>query len=79
MKLPKLRRERARRALTQAELAEKAGLSRRSVAAYEAGDGAHPQSIRKLAEALNVEVEDLIDPDERCMRRASPTHTAHAK
>lgn len=65
MKIPKLRKQRERRALTQVELAKKAGLSERSIAGYEAGAGATPPSVRKLAAALNVEIEELIDLEER--------------
>jgi transcriptional regulator with XRE-family HTH domain len=48
------------RALTQVELAEQAGVSSRSVAGYEAGGGARPPTVRRLARALGVEIADLV-------------------
>jgi transcriptional regulator with XRE-family HTH domain len=59
--VPKLRQWRERRAMTQEELAEKAGVSVRSVAGYEAGAGARPGTVRKIADTLGVEVEELLD------------------
>jgi transcriptional regulator with XRE-family HTH domain len=59
VQIPRLREWREARALTQVELAERAGLSSRSVAGYEAGAGARPPTVRKLAEVLGVEVTDL--------------------
>ena len=64
MRVPNLRYWRERRALTQVELAEKANVSVRSVAGYEAGMGAYPGSVRKLAEALDVSVEALMPEPE---------------
>jgi transcriptional regulator with XRE-family HTH domain len=64
VQIPKLRYWRERRALTQEELAEKAGISARSVAGYEAGAGVRPGNVRKLAEALDVNVSALMmDPE----------------
>lgn len=63
MQIPKLRRHRERRALTQEELAEKAGISVRSVAGYETGAGARPGSVRKLAAALDIKVEELLEEE----------------
>jgi transcriptional regulator with XRE-family HTH domain len=64
VQIPRLREWREARALTQVELAELADVSSRSVAGYEAGAGARPATIRKLAVALGVEVADLRgDPD----------------
>lgn len=59
MQIPRLREWREARALTQVELADKAGVSPRSVASYEAGGGARPPTVRRLAEALDIEVADL--------------------
>lgn len=53
----RLRRLRLRQAFSQAELADRAGVSRATVMALEAdarGDGAWPQTVRKLARALGV-------------------------
>jgi transcriptional regulator with XRE-family HTH domain len=62
LQIPRLREWRELRGLTQVELAKKAGLSPRSVAGYEAGAGARPPSVRKLAEALDVEITELVRP-----------------
>jgi putative transcriptional regulator len=53
--------ERARRDLTQAELADLAGVTRKSINAIEMGHMV-PSTILalKLAHALNVKVEDLF-------------------
>jgi transcriptional regulator with XRE-family HTH domain len=61
VQIPKLRQWREARALTQEELAEKAGVSARSVAGYEAGAGARPGTVRNLAAALDIEVMDLLE------------------
>src|SRR5215213_8177462 len=60
VQIPRLREWREARALTQVELAELADLSSRSVAGYEAGAGARPPTVRKLAQVLNVEIADLV-------------------
>jgi transcriptional regulator with XRE-family HTH domain len=65
VQIPRLREWREARALTQVELAERAGVSSRSVAGYEAGAGARPPTVRRLAEALGVEVADLRGVPER--------------
>ncbi len=48
--------------MTQEELAKMAGISARSVAGYEAGSGARPGTVRRLASALEVEVSELTRP-----------------
>jgi transcriptional regulator with XRE-family HTH domain len=64
VQIPRLREWREARALTQVELAELANVSSRSVAGYEAGAGARPPTVRKLAKVLGIEVADLReDPD----------------
>ncbi len=51
------------RALTQQELADRAGVSRRTVAAIEAGEvRPHPATIRALAAALKAKPEQLRAP-----------------
>lgn len=60
MQIPRLRRWRERQGLTQKDLAELAGVSERSVAGYEGGESTRPNTARKLADALNVTVADLI-------------------
>src|SRR5919112_5937393 len=72
LQIPKLREWRESRALTQVELAERAGMSSRSVAGYEAGTGARPPTVRKLAEALGVEVGDLRGDQEHPLAEALP-------
>jgi transcriptional regulator with XRE-family HTH domain len=59
VQIPRLRQWREARALTQEELAGKAGISARSVAGYEAGAGARPGTVRRLALALDVETGEL--------------------
>lgn len=64
MKLTRLRTVRERRALTQVELAAKAKINRVSLARIETGDAEpRPSTIRKLAEALGVEPEQLMEPE----------------
>lgn len=57
--LPRLREWRNRRALSQDELAKRSGVSRHTIMALEAGRGAWPQTVRKLAKALSVKPADL--------------------
>lgn len=65
-RLPELRRLRIRQALSQAELAERAGLSRHTIIAIETGrTGAQYTTIRSLAEALGVEPAALMGPEEQ--------------
>jgi transcriptional regulator with XRE-family HTH domain len=57
----RLRELRHRRVLTLEELAEKAGVGRNTIWRLEHGVmGAQPRTIRKLANALDVEPEDLV-------------------
>jgi transcriptional regulator with XRE-family HTH domain len=72
VQIPRLREWREARALTQVELAERAGVSSRSVAGYEAGTGARPPTVRKLAEALGLEVGDLRGDPEHPLAEALP-------
>lgn len=60
MRLLKLKEWRERRALTQEQLAEKAGVSRGTIIRIEAGEQAHPPTVRKLADALGVDPGELI-------------------
>lgn len=63
VRLTRLRLVRERRALTQQELAEKAGVHRITIARIETGvDEPRPPTTRKLAAALEVEPEDLMEP-----------------
>lgn len=51
---PQLRRIRLEQALSQEELAHRAGIDRATVARAEAGKPIRPSSLRKLATALHV-------------------------
>ena len=58
----KLKRLRTLSALTQAELAEAAGLTTAAVARIERDEAEpRPSTLRKLANALNVQPRDLIE------------------
>jgi transcriptional regulator with XRE-family HTH domain len=57
--VPRLYARRLDRSLTQQELADRAGVSLVTVSRLERGYTARPQTIRKLAEVLGVEPNDL--------------------
>jgi transcriptional regulator with XRE-family HTH domain len=58
----KLKRLRTLNALSQAELAEKAGLTTAAVARIERDEAEpRPSTLRKLARALNVQPRELIE------------------
>jgi transcriptional regulator with XRE-family HTH domain len=61
VKLQRLKGARERKGMTQAELAEKAGISRVLVIRIEAGLDADQATMRKIAEALECEPGDLQD------------------
>ncbi len=63
VRLPRLRMWRERRALTQQELAAKAGISRVALLRIESGEAEpRPKTVRHLAEALELQPDDLMDP-----------------
>lgn len=65
MELPNLRSVRLRRLLTQRELARIAGLTTASVNRIETGTTkARISTVRRLAEALDVDPEDFLDVNE---------------
>ena len=65
VKLTRLRAVRERAPMTQAELAEKAGVSRQAIVALERGySEPHPTTTRKLAKALGVEPPALYAEDD---------------
>ena len=59
----KLKEERRRAALTQGELAERAGVGINTIVRIETGQISEPRvsTLRKLANALGVEARDLLD------------------
>ena len=58
----RLRKVRDKRLLSQRELAERAGLSPTTILKLESGrvDEPHPRTIRKLADALEVDPYELV-------------------
>lgn len=69
MKLARLKGVRERKALTQKELAEHAGVSRPTVVRIENGADANPPTARRLAEALGVEPAELMEAEEPALAR----------
>lgn len=64
VKLSRLRAVRERKVLTQLELAQKAGVTRATLSRLESGaENPYPSTIRKLARALGVEPEALMEPE----------------
>ena len=60
--LPGLQNARVRQGLTQRELAALAGTGAGTISDLEIGRrGSYPRTTRRLANALNIEVADLID------------------
>jgi transcriptional regulator with XRE-family HTH domain len=59
MKL-RLKEVRERHLVTQTELAERAGISRAALSCIEQGGDARISTVRRLAEALNVDPSELI-------------------
>ncbi len=65
MEMPNLRAIRLRRLMTQVELAARAGLTPVSVSRIETGTTkARISTVWRLAEALNVDPDDLLVTDE---------------
>lgn len=61
----RLRELRWRRVLSMRDLEERSGVSHNTIWQIESGrQGAHPRTIRKLAEALGVEPEELLKEEE---------------
>jgi transcriptional regulator with XRE-family HTH domain len=75
VQIPNLRELRELHGLTQKELADVSGVSLRSVAGYEGGAHARPNTARKLAQALNVEVADLVGVGSYPKAQAPPSPT----
>lgn len=69
VKLARLKLLRERKALTQEQLAKKAGVNRATIARLEGGtDEPFPTTVRKLADALRVDPEDLMEHFARAPR-----------
>jgi transcriptional regulator with XRE-family HTH domain len=63
LKLPRLKAVRELHGWSQTKLAEESGVSRDSISNYETGQReAYPGTAKKLADALDVEIADLIEP-----------------
>lgn len=62
--LPGLRRLRTLAALSQGELATKAGVQRQTINRLENGGEAEMPTVRKLAAALDVQPRQLIEPEQ---------------
>jgi transcriptional regulator with XRE-family HTH domain len=75
VQIPNLRELRELHGLTQKELADVSGVSLRSVAGYEGGAHVRPNTARKLAQALNLEVADLVGGDSYPKVQAPPSYT----
>jgi transcriptional regulator with XRE-family HTH domain len=66
VRLTRLREIRERVPMTQAELAEAAGLSARAISMIERGESEpHPRTIRAIAEALSCQSGDLWNDPEK--------------
>ena len=63
VKLTRLKDVRQRKALTQQQLADRAGVNRVTIARIEGGkDEPFPTTVRKVADALGVDPEELLEP-----------------
>jgi len=63
VRLTRLRMWRERRAMTQQELADKAGITRVALSRIESGQAEpRPTTVRRLAQVLRVEPDALMDP-----------------
>ena len=63
--MEKLKELRADRVLSLADLSRLSGVDRQTIWRIEAGrHGAHPKTIRKLAQALGVEPRELVKGEE---------------
>jgi transcriptional regulator with XRE-family HTH domain len=80
VKLTRLKDVRQRKALTQQQLAEKAGVNRVTIARIETGkDEPFPTTLRKVADALGVEPEELLEPARETVPSRSTTVPVNGK
>jgi transcriptional regulator with XRE-family HTH domain len=63
-RIPHLKRARERALLTQEALAKKSGVAEVTIARAETGHGVQLSTIRRLAEALNIEATVLMGDGE---------------
>lgn len=56
-----IRRYRLEKGYSQAQLAERAGVSKSAVQWIDLGKGSRPSTLKKIADALGVEVGDIAD------------------
>lgn len=68
--LKQLRRIREEQALTQRELAARAGVTQVTIIHAEKGGDTRPTTLRKLADALGVQPRELLGPRDRAARAA---------
>jgi transcriptional regulator with XRE-family HTH domain len=62
--MERLKTLRRLRAMSQEELAEESGVGRATISRIERGEtGAHGRTLRRLAAALGVGVEELVGPE----------------
>ena len=79
VKLTRLKDVRQRKALTQAQLAERAGVNRVTIARIEGGkDEPFPTTVRKVADALGVEPEELLGVEAEAPVNPAPSHARAA-
>lgn len=74
MKLTRLREVRELRGWSQSKLAEESGVSRDGISNYETGHReAWPATAKKVADALEVEIADLVGEQARPLAQAPPS------
>lgn len=70
----RLKTARSQRELTQAQLADKSGVSRASIAVIELGKQSSPLHIvYRLCKALGLEVSDILPTNDEATTRTAPT------
>ena len=78
VKLTRLKDVRQRKALTQQQLADRAGVNRVTIARIEGGkDEPFPTTVRKVADALGVDPEELLEPVAQARAKGSANTSAN--